>query len=226
MPIIEFPDPTTATEEGIVAYGGDLHPESLRLAYREGIFPWPLSSKVQGIPIAWFCPEERAILEFKDIHIPRSLAKLGRKNPYHFTIDRDFPAVVAACAAIPRPGQDDTWITEEMLGAYCELHRWGYAHSVEAWEGNDLVGGLYGVEIDGAAFAGESMFHLRDGASKLALLHLVEHLKSKGVTWMDIQVMTPHLEHLGAKTLSRNAFLRKLKLCLSLNPGGKRLFAP
>lgn len=210
MPITKFPDPSEADENGILAIGGDLHPESLLLAYKNGIFPWPDPSFPQLI---WASPAQRGILEFSEIHVPRSLKRAQNKNPYRFTIDRAFDTVIALCSAMPRPEQDGTWITREMLRAYSRFHKLGYAHSVEAWEstpnGDELVGGVYGIDVDGA-FAGESMFHLKPNASKLALLFLVDHLKSRGLTWMDIQVLTPHLEALGAKLIPRKEFLSRL----------------
>ncbi|MBI2605554.1 MAG: leucyl/phenylalanyl-tRNA--protein transferase [Deltaproteobacteria bacterium] len=219
MPIHEFPDPRDADENGIVAVGGDLHPKSLLLAYSQGIFPWP----VDDFPlIPWFCPEERGILEFARLHIPKSLAKLQRKNPYRFSIDGDFDAVIEACARVPRKsaagGRESTWITPEMLAAYKRFHREGYAHSVEVWarageserEKEKLVGGLYGVEVNGI-FSGESMFSLEPNASKLALLRLIDHLRAFGVHWIDIQMVTPHMERLGARAVSRDGFLRMLK---------------
>jgi leucyl/phenylalanyl-tRNA--protein transferase len=191
--------------EGIVAIGGDLHPENLLLAYQQGIFPWP----IEGWPLTWFCPPKRAILEFRELRIPRSLAKIRRRAPFRFTIDRDFRAVIMACAKRQRPGQRGTWITPGMVRAYCDFHAQGHAHSVEAWEGETLVGGLYGVDA-GGAFAGESMFYLRPNASKLALLYLIDHLAERGLDWIDIQVMTPHMEALGARDISRAEFLAKL----------------
>lgn len=190
--------------------GGKLNAINLLSAYRQGIFPWP----VEDWPLTWFCPEERAILEFCDLHVPRSLARIARRAPLRFTIDQDFEGVINACAKAKRAGEDGTWITPEMIRAYCELHRSGHAHSVEAWEGEHMVGGLYGVDA-GGAFAGESMFFLRPHASKLALLHLIEHLAMKGLDWIDIQVMTPHMETLGAKLISRDQYLEKLKGALA-----------
>ena len=206
MPIVAFPDPLTANADGIVAVGGDLHPDSLLLAYRQGIFPWP----VDGLPLLWFCPAERAILEFADLHVPRSLARARKRSTLRFTIDAAFPAVIRACAEAPRPGQDGTWITLQIVAAYTLLHRMGIAHSAEAWNGQQLVGGIYGVAIDGA-FAAESMFYREPNASKLALLHLIEHLRSRGLDWIDTQMLTPHIERLGAKTIRRDAFLEKLQ---------------
>lgn len=205
MPV-RFPDPRDTTNEGIVAVGGDLLPETLLEAYRQGIFPWP----VEGIkPLLWFCPAERAILDFKRLHVPRSLSKIKKRAPFRFTIDRDFRAVIGACAEATRADSEGTWITPQVLRGYSNFHRAGYAHSIEAWEGDALVGGLYGVGVDGA-FAGESMFYRRPSASKLALLFLVEHLSARGLDWIDIQVMTPHMEALGAELISRDEFLDRL----------------
>jgi leucyl/phenylalanyl-tRNA---protein transferase len=206
MPVIAFPDPRTANSDGIVAVGGDLHPETLLLAYRQGIFPWP----VRGLPLLWFCPAERAVLEFQDLHLPRSLVRAQRRTNLRFTIDTAFSQVISACAETSRPAQDGTWITPQIIRAYTRLHAMGVTHSVEAWDGDCLVSGIYGVEVDGA-FAAESMFYRQANASKLALLHLIAHLQARGLDWLDIQVMTPHLARLGAKTLSRDVFLDKLR---------------
>lgn len=174
-------------------------------AYRRGIFPWP----IEGLPLVWFSPRERAILEFTDLHIPRSLRREIGRAGLRFTIDANFGAVIRACASVPRAGETGTWITQDIIRSYTELHRRGHVHSVEAWAGDTLAGGLYGVEADGA-FAGESMFYLRPNASKLALLFLIEHLGSRGLDWMDIQMLTPHMELLGAKLITRDRFLDKL----------------
>ncbi len=206
MPIVAFPDPRSANRDGVVAVGGDLHPESLRLAYRQGIFPWP----VERLPLLWFCPAERSILELANLHVPRSLASARRRTTLRFSIDAAFPEVIRACAATPRPGQAGTWITPQIVTAYVRLHRMGIAHSAEAWRGTRLVGGVYGVDVDGA-FAAESMFFHEPDASKLALLHLIDHLRGRGLDWIDIQVSTPHLKRLGATVISRDAFLEKLR---------------
>jgi leucyl/phenylalanyl-tRNA--protein transferase len=205
VPVRRFPDPRTATRDGLVAVGGDLHPDTLRLAYRQGIFPWP----APGLPLLWFSPPERGVLDFADLHVPRSLERAVRRSALRLTVDADFPAVIRACAGTPRPGQAGTWITEEMVEAYERLHRLGMAHSVEAWDESRLVGGIYGVEVDGA-FAAESMFYRTPNASKLALLHLVAHLRSRGLDWLDIQVLTPHMERLGARAMARGRFLTRL----------------
>jgi leucyl/phenylalanyl-tRNA--protein transferase len=206
MALIQFPDPRTASPEGIVAIGGDLQPESLHAAYRQGIFPWP----VEKLPLLWFCPAERAVLDLDAIHLPRSLRRARAQCTLRFTIDADFPAVIRACAGTPRPGQHGTWITPEVIAAYCRLHELGTAHSVEAWRGSALVAGVYGVDVDGA-FAAESMFYHEANASKLALLHLVAHLQQCGLTWIDVQTLTPHMARLGAHLIPREAFLDRLQ---------------
>lgn len=206
MVIKRFPNPRNSTPEGIVAIGGDLEPESLILAYRQGIFPWP----IEGLPLTWFCPPTRAILEWDRLHIPRSLAKVKRKNRFHFTWDQAFPQVIEACSQIPRPHQSGTWITDEIKEAYCTFHQLGYAHSLEVWKDQELVGGLYGVDA-GGVFAGESMFYLEPNASKLAILFLMEYLYSRGSTWLDIQTLTPHMEGLGAREIDRDEFLIRLQ---------------
>ncbi len=226
MTLIDFPNPRTYEyaqwvrvgdylypADGVVHFGGELSVENLRNAYRAGIFPW----YTEGIPLPWHCPDERAILDFGDLKVPRSLEKLRRRGNLTFTIDQDFKAVIHECSLSYRPGQRGTWITGEFENAYIKLHKTGMAHSVEAWDvDNNLVGGLYGVDA-GGVFCGESMFYKTPNASKLALLFLVDHLKSKGSTWLDTQVMTPHLEALGAKEIDRDDFLGKLKETQSLD---------
>jgi leucyl/phenylalanyl-tRNA--protein transferase len=208
--VMHFPDPRAANYGDIIAVGGNLQPDNLINAYRRGIFPWP----VEGCPLPWFSPRERAILEWRDLHVPCRLARLRAQSPYRLTIDAAFPRVVLNCARVKRPEETGTWITPGVFEAYCALHRLGHAHSVEAWENDELVGGVYGVDA-GGAFAGESMFYLRPNASKLALLHLFSHLAARGLEWIDIQVMTPHMEALGARLVSRAAFLAKLECALA-----------
>jgi leucyl/phenylalanyl-tRNA--protein transferase len=217
----EFPDPQTHDfpplvlsgeyfydGRDIISLGNELTVANVRESYGKGIFPW----HTEGMPLPWFCPEHRAVLEFSDLHISRSLAKARRRTELTFLIDGDFDAVIRACSKAARPGQYGTWITPRFIDVYCELHREGTAHSVEAYDkSGELVGGLYGVDA-GGVFCGESMFHTRSDTSKLALLFLIEHLKSRGATWLDIQVMTPHMKALGAKEISRREFLRRLRL--------------
>jgi leucyl/phenylalanyl-tRNA---protein transferase len=201
-----FPDPHEASAEGLVALGGDLHPESLRLAYASGIFPWPH----RGMPLLWFSPDPRGVLDFDRLHVPERLARKKRNTKLTFTVDKAFEQVIAACQKAPRAGQDGTWLTAPMRKAYLRLHQLGDAHSVEAWdESGALVGGLYGVTA-GGYFSGESMFHRASDASKLCVLHLVEHLKSRGITWLDIQTMTPHFLALGAVDIPRDEFLQRI----------------
>jgi leucyl/phenylalanyl-tRNA--protein transferase len=204
--------------DDIVAVGAGLDPATLLAAYRRGVFPWP----VPGLPMLWFCPRERGILEFDRFHVSRRLARLARSTSLRASIDADFPAVIRACADTPRPGQSDTWILPEIIAAYVRLHRLGHAHSVEVWDGSRLVGGVYGVDVDGA-FAAESMFHREPNASKLALIHLVEHLRRGGLDWMDVQVLSPHLVRLGAHSVPRVEFLRRLRATRAL---GRRPFGP
>jgi leucyl/phenylalanyl-tRNA---protein transferase len=202
--LIYFIDPAYAID-GIVALGGPLTTKNLLRAYHSGIFPWPITEDI----LPWCCPEERGILDFNELHIPRRLARTRRQSVFHFTIDHAFQKVITHCATVQRNSESGTWITPQMISAYCELHRQGHAHSVEVWEDAELVGGVYGVDA-GGSFSGESMFSLRSNASKLALLFLVEHLKDRGLDWIDIQMVTPHLEALGAKAVSRADFLAKL----------------
>jgi leucyl/phenylalanyl-tRNA--protein transferase len=191
----------------VVSFGDELTLENLQKAYMRGIFPWHM----EGVPLPWYCPDPRAILRFKDLHIPKSLEKEQKKGRYTFTIDQAFTQVITECSHAPRTGQKGTWITHEFIDAYAQLHAAGVAHSVEVWnEESEIVGGLYGVDA-GGVFCGESMFHKAPNTSKLALLYLIEHLKSSGSTWLDAQVMTPHMRTLGAKEISRREFLRRLK---------------
>lgn len=203
MPL--FPDPRRARYD-VVAIGDDLRPGTLMEAYRSGIFPWPTDEA----PLPWFSPHRRAVLFFDEIHTSRSLARARRLSTLRMTIDADFRGVIRACAEAARPGQEGTWIFPEIVEAYERLHDLGHAHSAEAWEGDALVGGIYGVDM-GGAFGGESMFYRRPNASKLALLHLADHLRARGLEWMDIQVMTPHMEALGAREIRRSEFLDLLK---------------
>ena len=208
MSVPEWSSPDPTDELGLVALDYNLTPERIISAYRHGIFPWPDSNPFSPIP--WVCPPRRAILEFAALHVPRNLRKSQRAQAHlRFTIDHAFETVIAACAAAARPGQRGTWITPAMSSAYVEVHRRGYAHSVEVWDGETLVGGLYGVTAAGV-FTGESMFHRIDDASKLCVLFLVEHLRARGATWLDIQQLTPHFALLGAREINRDEFLRRL----------------
>ncbi|NML63983.1 leucyl/phenylalanyl-tRNA--protein transferase [Hymenobacter sp. RP-2-7] len=206
MPLA-FPPPTAARDDldGLLLLGGEPTVENLLAAYSRGIFPWP----IEGLPLPWFCPPRRGILRFSGLHVGRSLARARRQSPWRISFDEDFRAVMRACQAQPRPGQDGTWITPQLLRGYTALHAAGYAHSVEVWDGPELVGGLYGVAVLGV-FAGESMFHHHPNASKLAVLALAEHLRARGASWFDIQQLTPHMAALGAEEVSRAEFLHLL----------------
>jgi leucyl/phenylalanyl-tRNA---protein transferase len=206
-----FPDPIQAERgdyDGLVAVGGDLSVERLLLAYRSGIFPW------SARPITWWSPDPRGIFELDRIHVPRSLARVLRRNPFRVTRDEAFAEVIQGCATVPR--DDRTWITSELVTAYIRLHQAGHAHSVECWQGNDLVGGIYGVAV-GGLFAGESMFHRADHASKIALLHLVEHLRARGFGLFDIQMLTPTTQQLGALEIPRSEYLARLARAVPQN---------
>ena len=206
---VSWPSPDPRDELGLVALDYNLSVERLLSAYRHGIFPWPDSGVFSPIP--WVCPPRRAILEFAELRIPKNLRKSQRRlGSKYFTIDRAFSAVIQACAQAPRPGQSGTWITPAMITAYTDLHRRGHAHSVELWDGTSLVAGLYGVTA-GGTFTGESMFHRVDDGSKLCVLYLIEHLKNRGATWIDIQQLTPHFTMLGAREIRREEFLCRLR---------------
>lgn len=205
---LHFPDPRRADGEGLVAIGGDLSAPRLRLAYRSGIFPWTVN------PITWWSPDPRGIFELQQFHVPRSLAKFARKQPFEITRDCAFRHVMQACAA-PAPGRGQTWVTPEFIEAYTRLHEQGAAHSVECWRGGELVGGIYGVSL-GGFFAGESMFHRATNASKVALCHLVEHLRMRGFVLFDIQMITPATRQLGAVEIPRTEYLERLEAAVQL----------
>jgi leucyl/phenylalanyl-tRNA--protein transferase len=197
-----FPDPSTATDDGLVAIGGDLSVPRLLLAYRSGLYPWTIG------PITWWSPDPRAILELDQFHVSKSLAKVIRKGTFEITRDRAFKEVMEGCAA-PAPGRRQTWISPEFICAYTLLHKEGHAHSLECWQSGQLVGGIYGVAI-GGFFAGESMFHRVGNASKVGLYHLVNHLRERGFTLFDIQTLTPTTSRLGAALIPRSTYLQRL----------------
>ena len=204
---IRFPDPRLADAEGLIAVGGDWGTDILLQGYRQGVFPWPID-EIDKIP--WFSPDPRAVLFFDELHTPRSLARFLKRHPYRVSWGEAFPAVLRACEKQKRPGQRGSWITPELRAGYEQLFSEGHAWSCEVWEEEKLVGGIYGVLIDGRICSGESMFHKRDNASKLALIEAVSRLRELGLKWMDIQVMTPHLKALGAREIPRAEFLGML----------------
>jgi leucyl/phenylalanyl-tRNA--protein transferase len=199
---LSFPAPEDANEEGIVAVGGDVSPERLLVAYRHGIFPWP----ARGYPLLWFSPDPRFALTPSQTHVSRSLSKVIRKGKLRVTADTAFDEVITACAAVPRPHQQGTWITPELQDGYRGLHALGYAHSIETWLDDELVGGLYGVAL-GRTFAGESMFASEPDASKVAFTTLLGHLAMWGFRVVDCQVHTEHLARFGATMWTRERFL-------------------
>jgi leucyl/phenylalanyl-tRNA--protein transferase len=209
-PGLGFPDPRLAEPGGLLAVGGDLAPERLVLAYGSGIFPWP----GEGERLLWWSPDPRFVLLPGELRVARSLEKLMRRAPFRLTMDRSFAAVIDGCAAVPRRAQDGTWITGEMKLAYGRLHELGLAHSVEAWQGEELVGGLYGVSL-GSAFFGESMFTRRSSASKVAFASAVRQLALWGFDLVDCQIATPHLAAFGAREIAIGEFLDRLHRALA-----------
>ncbi|MCH7927704.1 MAG: leucyl/phenylalanyl-tRNA--protein transferase [Candidatus Dadabacteria bacterium] len=201
-----FPDPKLADAHGLLAIGGDLSAERLLLAYENGIFPWYSEDQ----PILWFSPDPRLVLFPAKIIVSRSLKKTINKKVFDIRFDSNFEEVIVECSKIERKDQDGTWITNNMIDAYIDLHNQGYAHSVEAYFEGSLVGGLYGVSL-GGAFFGESMFHTMTDASKVALYYLVDKLKDWDFDFIDSQVVTEHMKNLGAEEISREKYLLLLQ---------------
>lgn len=197
-----FPPYDMADEEGLLAVGGDLSPERLLLAYRNGIFPWYGAD----LPILWFCPDPRFVLFPQHLRVTKSMKQVLRRGQFEITMNKAFDEVINACARMPRPGQDSTWLIPEMIAAYTELHRLGYAHSVEAWQDGKLAGGLYGVRI-GNCFFGESMFSKVPNASKAAFITFVNQFEQEGGVLVDCQIHTPHLESLGGEFIALEKFV-------------------
>jgi len=203
---LEFPPVSMANSEGLLAVGGDLSPERLILAYRNGIFPWFNEDSL----ILWWCPDPRMVLFPSRVRISKSMRKLINSDVFEIRVNTAFEQVIDACASIQRKGQEGTWITKQMKKAYLELHQLGIAKSYEVWKDDELVGGLYGVDL-GHVFCGESMFSLVDNASKFALIMFAEDLVKKGYLLIDCQLYTPHLQTMGAEEISRKSFLKLLK---------------
>jgi len=197
-----FPNPALAEDDGLLAVGGDLSMQRLLLAYQNGIFPWYSEDE----PILWFSPHERFVLYPGELVVSKSMRKVLNSGQFKLTFNQCFEGVIAACAKAPRPGQDGTWITADMQQAYITLNKNGYAHSVEVWQRDELVGGLYGVEVN-RVFCGESMFSKVSNASKTALIHLCRLGRHDLV---DCQVYTPHLESMGARMISRDDYTKAL----------------
>lgn len=199
-----FPSVETARADGLLMLGGKLEPAWILDAYRHGIFPWPIF----GERLAWWSPDPRAIFELADFHVARRLARTCRRGRFSVTFDRDFSGVIQGCATAQQRARA-TWITRPLMAAYQQLHELGHAHSVEVWHDGQLAGGTYGLAIAGL-FAAESMFHYVTDASKVALVHLVNHLRQRGYHFMDIQQLTPHTASLGAIEIRRCDYLRRL----------------
>ncbi|MBS1229161.1 MAG: leucyl/phenylalanyl-tRNA/protein transferase [Proteobacteria bacterium] len=206
-----------AEPNGLLCAGGDLSPQRLLDAYRNGIFPW----YSPGEPILWWSPDPRMVLVPSEFKVSRSLRRTLRAGLQRITLDSDFAAVIRACALTRRKGQAGTWISGEMQAAYCNLHELGFAHSVEVWLGDKLIGGLYGLAI-GKMFYGESMFSHATDASKIALAHLCRHLDAQGFGLIDCQMNTPHLASLGAREIARREFIARLVDLTAMAPTGGR----
>jgi leucyl/phenylalanyl-tRNA--protein transferase len=204
-----FPPVHLSEPDGLLAMGGDLSPERLLLAYRNGIFPW-----YEGEPILWWCPDPRFVLFPDNLKISRSMQTLFKKNYFEFSTNTAFKEVIHNCKQTKRPGQSGTWITNEVEKAYINMHRLGYAHSAEAWKDGILVGGLYGIKL-GKVFFGESMFSGESNASKFAFIKYVQQLKQEGIELIDCQVYTGHLESLGARMITRENFVSRLNLLIT-----------
>ena len=201
-----FPDPRQTLDDGLLCVGGNLQVRTLFEAYRKGIFPWPQ----EGYPLLWFSPVKRGVLDFEDVHFTRRFLRELHKPGFTITFNRAFSQVIQMCAKTPRSHEKGTWISDEIIQSYIRFHEAGYAHSVECWLNDQLVGGMYGVYVEGV-FSGESMFYQVSGASKRCLYALIEHLKSYGIVWMDIQMVTPHLQATGGKYVERDDFLARLQ---------------
>jgi leucyl/phenylalanyl-tRNA--protein transferase len=201
-----FPPVEETSPEGILAVGGDLSPERLMLAYKSGIFPWFEDDE----PILWWSPEERMVLFFDDLKISKSMRNVLKKGEFNVTFNKDFKAVITNCQQAKRVGQNGTWITNDMINAYCKLHELGFAKSVEVWKNNELVGGLYGIDL-GDVFCGESMFSKVSNASKVAFITLAQKLEKADYKLIDCQVHNNHLESLGCVEIDREEFMAILK---------------
>ncbi len=210
MAVPLFPPVEQADPDGLLALGGDLSVSSLLHAYLNGIFPWPIAEEL----LAWFAPPERAVLFLDEFHLSRRFQRTRKSVPFTVRIDTNFRSVVERCAELKNRGtQDGTWITEQIIEAYCALFNAGYCHSFETYLNGELVGGVYGVQI-GQFFAAESAFYRSSGASMVAMCELVNYLKHNGVTWCDCQILTPFSESLGARLLPREQFMQLLRSSL------------
>lgn len=207
-----FPPVEEAQEDGLLAIGGDLSVQRLLLAYEQGIFPW-----YDGDVPVWWCPDPRFVMFPNELNVSKSMQQLLKKNVFEFTINKAFHDVINNCKKIYRPGQEGTWITNDVVRSYKKMHEFGYAHSAEVWQNGKLVGGLYGIRL-GKVFFGESMFSLVSNASKYAFISYIQQLKKEGAQLIDCQVYTQHLESLGAKMIARTDFMALLRMYIG-KPG-------
>lgn len=205
-PALFFPPVSQANKDGILAVGGDLTPERLQLAYKSGIFPW----FEEGEPVIWWSPNPRIVLFLDELIVSKSMRNILNRNIFKVTFNQDFRAVISNCQNIKREGQNGTWITSDMIEAYCKLHELGIAKAVEVWQNDTLVGGLYGIDL-GHVFCGESMFSKVSNASKVAFIALVNQLKQANYKLLDCQVYNPHLESLGCREIKRDDFMEILQ---------------
>ena len=205
-PDLFFPPVDQANRDGILAIGGDLSSERLQLAYKSGIFPW----FEDGEPIMWWSPNPRMVLILDELIVSKSMRNILNRNIFKVTLNQNFRDVISNCQNVERDGQNGTWITNDMIEAYCKLHDLGMANSVEVWQNEELVGGLYGIDL-GHVFCGESMFSIVSNASKVAFIALVNHLKKENYKLLDCQVYNPHLESLGCREIDRIDFMKILK---------------
>lgn len=208
---LSFPPVHLAEPDGLLAIGGDLSPERLLLAYRNGVFPW-----YEDEHILWWCPDPRFVLYPAELKTTRHITSLINRNEFDFTINKAFAQVIHHCKRIKRPGQQGTWITDEVESAYCKMHELGYAHSAEVWKDKELVGGLYGIKL-GKVFFGESMFSKKSNASRYAFTQYVQQLKEEGIKLIDCQVYTEYLESFGARMIERNEFVKLLHQLIDKN---------
>ena len=205
--LLDFPDPEQVDSDGIIAVGGDMTPERLLVAYKNGIFPW---YNFESEPILWWSPDPRMVLFPDELKVSKSMRPLFNQKKFTVTYNQEFEKVMRHCMNTARDGQDGSWINEEMIAAYSTLNRWGFAHSVEVWQDGDMVGGLYGISW-GRVFFGESMFAHVPNASKFGFISFVQIIKSLGIQLIDCQQETPHLTSLGGRTIPRSAFLKTLR---------------
>lgn len=210
MPIADFPPVETADEHGLLALGGDLDIDSILLAYSRGIFPWPISDEY---PLAWFSPDPRGILAFEKLHISKSMRKFLKNNPYEIKFNTNFEQVIMNCSMVARSDNQGTWITQDIIDSYINLHKEGYAYSVETYLEGSLVGGVYGVCIN-RFYSGESMFHKADNASKVALIALLYSLNKQNIGWIDTQMVTPVVESMGGIAIPRETYLKMLEVAI------------